>query len=182
MTQYTDVMIDLETLSTKPNAQIVSIGAYKFCRNVLQTKEDVLEEQKFYAVVDITSPCVGKYHIDAKTIQWWMTQSEVNRSAFTDPEMKNLQFVLMQLNYWIPDGALMWGNGADFDLTILRNAFESEYQATPWSYKRQACFRTMRLLYPQFDLPCEDAHHALSDAIHQGLLLQQMLTHLKVNY
>ena len=59
--------IDLETLSLKPNAHILSIGAVFFC-----PREKRLGP-KFHIVIDPEAEQVGA-HISASTVYWWFNQ------------------------------------------------------------------------------------------------------------
>ena len=59
--------IDLETLSLKPNAHILSIGAVFFCPRTYQLGP------KFHIVIDPNTEQEGA-HISASTVDWWFSQ------------------------------------------------------------------------------------------------------------
>ncbi len=78
----TDIMIDLETLATSPDAAILTIGAVKFD----PFGDDINEPNcdKFYVKVDLDS-CdrIGLVTHD-DTIAWWANQSkEAQEEAFS---------------------------------------------------------------------------------------------------
>ena len=70
-------MIDIETLSTKPNALILTIGAIKFSRN--KDIESLDKTDNFYKRVVIKSCTKLNMDIDNNTIQWWNNQSKESR-------------------------------------------------------------------------------------------------------
>ena len=69
-------MLDLETLSTRNDAAIISIGLVKFDQN------GVIDSQGW--ALDF-SKVTG--HIDPGTVKWWMEQSDMARAfSFTGKE------------------------------------------------------------------------------------------------
>ena len=67
-------MIDIETLSTKPNALILTIGAIKFNRNDdLKNIEDL---ETFYVRIDQNSCKKLNMDISKETLNWWGLQAE----------------------------------------------------------------------------------------------------------
>ncbi|BAQ50375.1 3'-5' exonuclease [Methylobacterium aquaticum] len=159
-----DIMIDLETLSTRPDAMIVAIGAVKF------GPEGLGEE--YYAVVD-TRYAVG--HIDAMTVAWWMRQSEEARGIFQEGfrDTKHIAAALEGLIGFVgdaPDQVRVWGHGASFDLPILESAFRACCRKAPWGHR---AIRDTRTLYElagvKVEMPEGEKHHALADAKAQAL-------------
>ena len=67
------VVVDLETLSTRPNSCIVSIGAVAF-----NLQEAILDE--FFINVDASDCRSHGLHIDRNTIEWWKKQSKEARN------------------------------------------------------------------------------------------------------
>ena len=63
------IVVDLETLSSRPNSCIISIGAVAF------TLQDGITEEFLINVDPVTCKEVG-LHISKETIQWWSTQSK----------------------------------------------------------------------------------------------------------
>ncbi|NDD98181.1 MAG: 3'-5' exoribonuclease, partial [Actinobacteria bacterium] len=63
----TQVMIDIETLSTQYNAAILSIGAVKW------EESEIVDT--FYINVDPKSCKELGLHVEHKTVEWWMKQS-----------------------------------------------------------------------------------------------------------
>jgi hypothetical protein len=59
----------------------------------------------------------------------------------------------------------MWGNGAAFDNVVLRNAFERAHLTPPWNFRQDMCYRTIKTLFPDVEMPERvGKHNALEDA------------------
>lgn len=160
-------MIDLETLDTAPTAVILSIGACAF------------DPQRG----DIGSVCHLKLEIDSqirlgrtisgRTVDWWMNQSVEARDALFSEEAQKarrpVKQALVEFSSWLgkPDG--VWGNGADFDLVLLGNLYDSFGLVRPWSFSKNRCFRTLKNLFGNEPPAREGVHHdALDDAMYQA--------------
>lgn len=163
-----DVMIDIETLSTQNNAAIIAIGAVAFDRRSGELGPELSIS------VDLKSCQAAGLHIDAGTVMWWMQQSEqARRKLFSEPR-ETLTGALLHLDNWLrkfmEKDYRVWGNGTTFDNVLLHSAYRAVGQRAPWSYKQDACYRTMKNLLPQVDLPPQDgvAHDAVSDARNQA--------------
>lgn len=164
-----DVMIDLETMSTQPDAAIVAIGAVFF---------DAASQQlgaEFYRVVSLDSAHRMGGHIEPGTVLWWMRQEEPARTAITGAVGTHINQALMDLSAWLsehggtPDKLHPWGNGAGFDLPILRTAYARASMPLPWMHWRERCYRTVKAQHPRVPLLREGTHHqALDDARDQA--------------
>jgi exodeoxyribonuclease VIII len=155
------VLIDLETLSTKPDAAIIAIGAVAFDL----PGQEILD--RFYIKVDLASAMASGGIVDASTIVWWMAQSDEARAEFKGKTIL-LPHALEQFTLWVEklgDDFCVWGNGADFDITILGQAYHRISDDPPWSYRNVRCFRTVRNTYPPVKITWEGtAHKAVDDA------------------
>jgi hypothetical protein len=155
------VMHDLETLSLKPNAVIVSLGA------VIFTADGTLDT--FYQPISLYQP---DRHIDHSTITWWMGQPLEAREVFFAKDRGTLGTVLSMYAEFLymhgVDGGV-WANGADFDNVVLTDAYQYCDMTTPWHYTKSRCFRTIRALYPEIQsMFVGTQHNALADAMHQA--------------
>lgn len=162
----THVMLDIETFGTSPGSVIKAIGAVKFDGQKVYAK--------FHKHIDTESSMKAGLTLDGPTVQWWLTQSDEARNGMCllgEPLAK----VLEELTVWIstPD-AIVWGNGATFDNTLVAAAYKAVDQPLPWSYKNSQCYRTVK--NANRDLPIDafrvGTHHsALDDAESQALHL-----------
>jgi exodeoxyribonuclease VIII len=71
------------------------------------------------------------------------------------------------------DNLRVWGNGANFDNVILRNALDRYGYSALWKYSNDRCFRTMKNILPKIEATRAGTYHnALDDAIYQVNYLQ----------
>lgn len=173
-TPYTGVMVDLETMSTRNNAAITSIGAVKFWLNVRQ--ETFTPDQLFYSTIDLASSQDYGLDIDAETVKWWLSQSKEAQAALTERVPGDLHGVLQDFSLWFPKDAYLFGNGATFDNVILRSAYTAVKVPYPLTYKQDVCYRTLNRLSDVETPPFEGTkHNALHDAIWQTKHLMAIL-------
>lgn len=164
------VMIDLETLDTKESAVILAIGAVRF------NEREILNE--LYTEVNINDQLRLGRTVDGKTLQWWMEQSAEAREVFANNDAApRLAAALAKLAGFVGSDATVWGNGATFDIGILRSAYQSLQINTPWAWYNERCFRTLKTLFPQIEREAEPRveHNALDDARAQALHMQRIL-------
>lgn len=122
--------------------------------------------------------------ISARTIEWWLKQSEEARKEIYNVNGKiHFHSALGEFyNFYGTnfatngiDPPLIWGNGADFDIKILDTAYQkSGYIWSPWKYTDIRCFRTFKKLFGEEELKLKrkgTAHNALDDAIYQAQYL-----------
>ncbi|EEQ2757187.1 exonuclease [Escherichia coli] len=164
------LMIDLETMGKNPDAPIISIGAIFFDP---QTGDMGPEFSK--TIVLETAGGV----IDRDTIKWWLKQSREAQSAIMTDEIP-LDDALLQLREFIDENSgeffvQVWGNGANFDNTILRRSYERQGIPCPWRYYNDRDVRTIVELGKAIDFDARTAipfegerHNALDDARYQA--------------
>ncbi|RKZ96988.1 MAG: 3'-5' exoribonuclease [Gammaproteobacteria bacterium] len=154
-----NVMLDLETMATGSHAAIVAIGAVEFDKDGLG--------REFYQTIDLDSSAAFG-DISAKTVVWWMKQSDVARAEIFNANC-TLYGALIEFSRWLHEGTKVWGNGVDFDNVILTNAYDDFGVQLPWSYKDSRCYRTVVAMHPKLNIKRLGVHHnALDDAIYQA--------------
>jgi hypothetical protein len=168
-----DVMIDLETLSTRNNAIILVIAGIKFRRNDPDIPlEKIPPRYTFYRKIDIDSCKEIGLHYDKLTEDWWKTQSEeVYNEAFLGDRIKIKQ-ALFEFTQWFnqePTGTKIWSQGANFDIPILDEAYRRCGLEPPWKFWLVRDTRTIydiANIYSK-DFPAGNEHNALSDCWRQ---------------
>lgn len=153
-----NVMLDLETLSTEPNAAIVQIAAV------------AANGETFNVYIDPKDAERAGLHVSTETISWWNSQPAEIRNVVMGGTT-SLQDAIEQFIQWAlelaPTSQLyLWSKGQDFDFPILRNAIElfTEY---PFDFRNHRDLRTaMHLTGTEASKPLK-AHDALSDALAQ---------------
>jgi exodeoxyribonuclease VIII len=160
-----NIMLDLETMSTKNNAVIVSIGAVFFDKRELG--------DEFYIVLDVREQQQMGRHISADTMRWWLDQSAEARSVFKESGVAAAKGLLM-FNEFVSKSSgrpIMWGNGSDFDNAILGSLHDDLGMPRPWSFSDNRCYRTLKnVVQPVGNLPIRAGtyHNALDDAKYQA--------------
>lgn len=166
-----DYMIDLETLSTRHDAAILSIGA---CQFDIETGNIGDSFTRHVALDD--NPLRG--HISADTVKWWLRQDDAARMAIVENKnSRKLASCLFDLREFVLSHkeTKVWSNGATFDLVIVRSALDMHGMMTPWQYWQERDTRTLVDMAERITgINTAKAatfngvkHDALSDAIHQ---------------
>lgn len=177
-----NIMVDLETLSSQPDAAIVAIGACVFSDNGEDVEENSGVRATYYAIVNGHDAQLSGGHIDARTVSWWAQQSEEARIIFSAPSPVSLSQALAGFtNFCDRYGpAVVWGNGASFDCVILRRSYGRLGLEAPWTYHNERCYRTLKNL--RLDIPMLSygtRHNALDDAIAQARHAERILSSLR---
>lgn len=170
------IMVDLETMSLRPNAALVSIGA------VLMTYRGE-EIGHFYRSISLASSVDAGLHIDPGTVMWWLQQSDPARSALA-VQVRPLHEVLHEFAEWadvqVPGGGLVgiWGNGAAADNVWLAEAYRAVGFPRPWSHRQDRCYRTFRAMHQDVENPPPNGaeHDALADARWQAASMMKVCT------
>lgn len=157
-----DIMVDLETLGRAAGCKVLSIGAVPFGPSGLGSSE-------FYVAIDEDSQ--PWLHEDPDTRAWWMKQSADARRVFTDPSKVPLPVALERFSQWCQSIASRvklncWGNGSEFDNSILIAAYRHPGVTAPlpWTWGAR-CFRTLKNLGRKIPFERQGTHHnALDDA------------------
>lgn len=151
-----NVVIDLETLSLRPNAVILSIGA------VAENGE------QFYVELDWRMQENMDRDIDADTCLWW-GQQEKDLCPLNGT--KSIHEALDELAEWLApyekDNLFVWARGPQFDIVILEQAYKFLGIEVPWKYSKVRDVRTAihcKALFYEDYKPIRK-HHALDDAI-----------------
>lgn len=168
------LMIDIETLSTQPNAVILTLAAQRF--NPFGTGYP--DQEFIYERLTLESQ--EDRHIDDSTIEWWATQPPaVQEAAFGESNRLSLEETLDKLHRLAWHSDFVWMQGPTFDAVILENAYRSLNKVIPWSFWKIRDSRTVISLSPGADRPTVE-HDALGDARGQILRLQAALARLGV--
>jgi hypothetical protein len=178
----TEVMMDLETLSVRPHAVILVIGAIKFNRGQTwdtNINEKTLEKlDTFYVRIKIESCEKVGLHTDISTQKWWGEQEDdVKYEALSNPDRVSLKKALTKFAEWYGKNPRqkIWGNGSSFDCSILGEAYKRCGLDIPWKFWLERDLRTMLDIggVKMNDLPQYKKHHALYDCYRQIIGFQK---------
>jgi hypothetical protein len=176
----TDIMIDLETLNTTPDASILTIGAVKFDPFGRELQEPKMDS--FYVKVDLDS-CdrIGLTTSD-DTIAWWASQSkEAQDAAFTPDGRIDIEDAFAQLYKFCWGAKRVWSNGSVFDIVICEHVFRKINRAVPWKFWEIRDVRTAFDIGINPQRPPITAHHALEDAWNQAVGIQNVYNTLRTS-
>lgn len=171
----TNLMIDLETLSTAGDAAIMQIGMVPF-----ELDGDGPSARGVLLQVDPASCMRAGLRVDWPTIHWWMMQDQAAREALPRPgQALPLEEALVATRDYItalsPPLLHIWSNGATFDIPILGNAFRALGMEEPWHYASARDTRTLSMLALNAVKPKGGVkHNALDDAVNQVHWVQNM--------
>lgn len=181
MKRWPALMLDCETLSTRPNALILQLAALPFDPDA-PLSEPCHGTAAFDVYLDWTVCEIEAEacHTDLKTMQWWLGQNEVARTRLTrgSPRldaMKAADELICFMSENLLKGATVWSYGATADIVWVRHFLRIAGYPDPWSYRSERCLRTVGALYP--GLPArrpETPHDALSDAVAQARWLRDV--------
>jgi DNA polymerase III epsilon subunit-like protein len=176
----TDIMIDLETLATSPDAAILTIGAVRF--DPFSDGVGDSEKEQFYAKVDLDSCNDINLTVSDDTINWWATQSEEAREeAFSQTGRIRIEDAFADLYKFCWGAERVWSNGAAFDIVICETVFNRIHKKIPWNFWQVRDVRTMFDLSIDPKRPKVTAHNALADAVAQAQGVQKVCNTLKLN-
>ena len=147
--QTINIALDIETLSTRPTAAIIEIAAQSFS---FAGNQPIDREGPLYLLVNASTCAMYGFHFDMETVNWWASQPDevkiFNKNCTSASE--SIKSVLLSLKYYIddlkrkyPDSELLvWCQGTDFDIPILRNAYQVVFGTdVPWPHD---CVRDAR--------------------------------------
>ncbi|MGY6214950.1 3'-5' exonuclease [Methylolobus aquaticus] len=164
-----DILIDIETMGTGPNAAIASIGAVAFDLGSLELTEN------FYCVLDLQADIRAGGEVDGNTIGFWLGQPDAARLAITEDfvlpthpgeALLNFRMFVTKAVPGAIDNVRVWGNGAAFDNVVLRQCYRRHHLPEPWQYWNDRCYRTIASAFPDIQKnPFGTKHHAGDDAI-----------------
>jgi 3' exoribonuclease, RNase T-like len=173
-----DIMIDLETMGTRPGCVIASIGAIAFD----PFGDTVNDSNAFYADVGMADCQRMGLTIDADTVSWWLGQPDAAREFLTRTPRASLLSTLTTLNRWVvevaqwKEASCVWSHGATFDIPIIEHAYRACALPVPWAYWNA---RDTRTIYAAAGIRTKDVpisgltpHYAVHDALVQALAVQ----------
>jgi len=174
----THATIDIETLSTKPDAVVLTIGGIKFDPF---TKVDPHSE--FYYRLEIEDQTSKGRDIESDTLQWWGTQpDEIVDEALGDHNRTSVETTLKELNKWLTGADKIWCQGPVFDICILENLYRQYDKHFNWVFWNIRDSRTLFGLMPEdprkkFKFA---AHNALEDCRVQSMCIQEVYSELQL--
>lgn len=191
-----NVVVDIETLSLRPDAAIISIAAVPFmldkesldkcekagCSGVPAFNEMTKgiscpeEYAPFYETIDATSCAMAGLAFDMETVKFWSEMPDEAKSAIMEKPRVSIRQALEDLVAYLEylkaqhkaDELIIWVQGSDFDIPVLKNAMYKVLGLTPetlpWKHRNIRDARTfmlelLSLVYP--DTPVNELYGKL---------------------
>jgi hypothetical protein len=170
------IMVDMETISTKPNACILSLAAVKFD---LYDEYIPMDGRVWHFDIDEQTEKYAR-DVDEDTLGWWASQGEAAiQSSFSDNNRQTCDEIMSEFHKFCWNTSEIWSQGTIFDITILENLLTQMNRPTPWNFRQIRDTRTMfgsGIPYT-YDNPCK--HDPLADCVAQALAIQQIFKWIK---
>ena len=139
---FPQLMLDLETLSSEPNAPIIQIGAVPFALATGEIGERLTINVR---------PDFAKTPPSLSTVCWWMKQDEAARLSVARSELGKSPFdACLEFETFARENCAskfeLWAMPPEFDCVILANTFRSVGLSLPWAYNKTRDLRTLEAL------------------------------------
>jgi len=176
----TDIMIDIETLSTATDALVLSVGVTEFkCEEL----EPLILQQKL-VVPSLSEQILLGRHIDRETQKWWSKQPASAQEHWLAAGNLPIIPALIEIDMFfqeVGDDAKIWARGPHFDVAILQSLYEAKGRPAPWKLKFNLVRDVRTYLDGRTPQPYHDqegtgrlpAHHPLADNRKQVIDLWQ---------
>lgn len=169
---------DFETLGLKPDTKVLSLGLAKF-----DIKTGEILETKLWRF----SPKGQEHRTKTpSTEEWWQKQSEEAKAEAFGGKQSLEELMKDCDEYFKYDPkAMLWGNGANFDVAILDNIFSYE---APWDFWNVRDMRTLVWIasitgFDKESIVFEgEKHSAVDDAVHQAKVISAAYRQIKGLY
>lgn len=154
-----NVVVDIETLSLRPDAAIISIAAVPFMLDKESldnndkygytgvpafdemTKDISCPEEyaPFYETIDATSCAMTGLAFDMETVKFWSEMPDEAKSAIMEKSRVSIRQALEDLVAYLEnlkaqhkaDELTIWVQGSDFDIPVLKSAMYKVLGLTP---------------------------------------------------
>lgn len=166
----TNMMIDLETLDTRPSAVVFQAGVLVF-KDVLggDTRGNIILEKKIFHL-DILDQIMAGRTIDPDTVQWWRVQSPDSWHRHPD-EITKTGHMFQEISRMYGEHGVgsLWANSPSFDCVLMRALCES--LKIEWgfpTFREDMDLRTLKKLFQMKGRKIETSgkattHNALKD-------------------
>ena len=172
-----DIMLDLETLGTRPECVILTLGAVKFNPYTLDDPGPGL-----YLRPDVDQQIAAGREVQEDTLQWWMNQAEdVREEALGEEGRVSIEDMHRQLNKFLVGVNNIWAQGPVFDIAILENLYRQYGWPTPWQFWQIRDSRTLFGVHGDPRIKGKmGLHNALEDCVSQATAVQQVYKKLGI--
>lgn len=185
-----DLMVDIETFSTRSRAVMHELGAVVFDPYGPALGDNPVPDQSFHILIDPQSCLELGMEVDWDTLCWWFKQSPLNLARVISGPRHHIARALLDFKDWIENKKpeRFWGHGASFDPVILNEYYVRLRKESPFKDFRK--IRDTRTLFDEVtDITLTDwenltrkqiSHHPLHDAWAQARTVQFVKQQIKM--
>ena len=172
-----DIMLDIETLATSPDAVVLTFGAIKFD----PFNPSIQMSDGIYFRINVDEQIDLGRRVDEGTVAWWGTQSaEVREEALGETDRVSLEDFTKALNKFVVGATRIWAQGPVFDIVILENLYRQIGKPAPWQYYAIRDSRTLLKALGDDRKGGTLLHNALADAVSQAEAVQSAVKRYKL--
>lgn len=137
-----NLMIDVESMGTKPTAPLMAIGAVFFDENNRQLGDT------FYRTIHLSTSVNLGFVMEPAAVLFWLGQPDEARNAVLFNALP-VGDVMQEFASWIGQRCsrsdlMVWGNSPTFDCLKVEAHFKACGLDVPWLYFNERCYRTIR--------------------------------------
>ena len=145
------VMLDIETLGTRPGSAIMSIAAVAFdfdAGKAVNYSAGDASVGKFMVTIDLKSNVEAKMQLNASTALWWMEHEDALVNWVAAPKV-SLSIALDSFTKYIESltiegtDVFIWGNSNRFDMGLMEAAYQALDKKIPWKFRNERDVRTL---------------------------------------
>lgn len=164
-----NMMIDLETLDTRPSAVVFQVGVLVFKDIVPENfRSNLILSEKLYHL-DILDQIMAGRTVDLETVRWWNTQKR-NAWERSDHDITDTSIMFMEIANECKqhDVRRVWANSPSFDCVLMRSLRESLKISWEFpSFRQDMDLRTLKQMFKmngrESPMPKKTTHNALQD-------------------
>lgn len=166
--------IDIESMSTAPNAALTAIGIVEFHHNRDNAEgTGPLIEREFYVPIHLASAVYAGGIMDPATVLWWMKEELLLARRKWMFNAVPIELALQTMLDWIgdPKDVFVYARGPQFDCTIVKESMKRRGMPMPWEFRNERDTRTMCKMYPSIVIPEQPGllkHYAMDDARYEA--------------
>ena len=175
------VVIDLETLGTRPGSVILQIGAESFRLNQI----DNFPRPGCDIYIDPLLSYSAGFYRDQDTVNWWNNQNPETRrivqGGTTSPFQALMEFGTYMKGLGDKSSIYVWGNSPRFDCGLLEAYYHHYALEIPWEFRNERDLRTLAALRPNLYAEAKELyknvapHNGYYDAKYEAEVIAHIL-------
>lgn len=177
---YTDIMLDIETLGNEGKFIVTEVALVPFC---IEYNKIAPIDKCFQMSISIEDQQKKGFKESHETVKWWINTNKGKYLSFYESKTPVTLFA-DELTYYLSelgDNIRFWAT-AVLDYQGISNLFDSVGAKNPIPYNKRLCARTIRNVHDMIYGECytnTNTHNAIDDCINQIETIQIQFSELK---